>query len=82
MATTVANNMIDKLYAYDFGKVLFKPTLIGGCTFRPRRWCLVYFVGHNSAYPNDKGFGIKSWCEVRSDTSAFIDDTVACGWVG
>ena len=86
MATTVANNMIDKLYAYDFGKVLFKPTLSGGSqTFRPTKdGALSYFVGHNSAYPNDNGFGIKSWCEVRSDTSAiFIDDTVALwmGWV-
>ena len=86
MATTVANNMIDKLYAYDFGKVLFKPTLSGGSqTFRPTKdGALSYFVGHNSFYPNDNGFGIKFWREVSSETSAiFIDDTVAMwmGWV-
>ena len=37
-ATSVAGNMIDKLYFYDFGEVLFKPTLSGGSqTFRPTK---------------------------------------------
>ena len=85
-ATSVANNMIDKLYFYDFGEVLFKPTLSGGSqTFRPtKEGALSYFVGHNSSYPNDNGVGIKFWREVSSETSAtFIDDTVAMwmGWV-
>ena len=85
-ATSVAGNMIDKLYFYDFGEVLFKPTLSGGSqTFRPtKEGALSYFVGHNSSYPNDNGFGIKFWREVTSETSAiFIDDTVAMwmGWV-
>ena len=85
-ATSVAGNMIDKLYFYDFGEVLFKPTLSGGSqTFRPKKeGALSYFVGHNSSYPNDTGFGIKFWREVSSETSAiFIDDTVAMwmGWV-
>ena len=86
MATTVADNMIDNLYGFNFGKVLFKPTLSGGSqTFRlTKEGALSYFVGHNSAYPNDSGFGIKFWREINSDTSAiFVDDTVAMwmGWV-
>ena len=85
-ATSVASDMIDKLYFFDFGQVLFKPTLSGGSqTFRPtKEGALSYFVGHNSSYPNDTGFGIKFWREVSSETSAiFIDDTVAMwmGWV-
>ena len=85
-ATSVAGDMIDKLYFYGFGNVLFKPTLSGGSqTFRPtKEGALSYFVGHNSSYPNDNGFGIKFWREVSSETSAiFIDDTVAMwmGWV-
>ena len=85
-ATSVAGNMVDKLYFYDFGEVLFKPTLSGGSqTFRPtKEGALSYFVGHNSSYPNDNGFGIKFWREVTSETSAiFIDETVAMwmGWV-
>ena len=86
MATSVASDMIDNLYGFNFGKVLFKPTLSGGSqTFRPtKEGALSYFVGHNPAYPNDSGFGIKFWREISSDTSAiFIDDTVAMwmGWV-
>ena len=85
-AISVASDMIDKLYFFDFGEVLFKPTLSGGSqTFRPtKEGALSYFVGHNSSYPNDNGFGIKFWREVSSETSAiFIDDTVAMwmGWV-
>ena len=65
---------------------LFKPTLSGGSqTFRTtKEGALSYFVGHNPAYPNDSGFGIKFWREINSDTAAtFIDDTVAMwmGWV-
>ena len=86
MATLVASEMIDNLYGFSFAKVLFKPTLSGGRqTFRPtKEGALSYFVGHNSAYPNDSGFGIKFWREISSETSAiFIDDTVAMwmGWV-
>ena len=84
MATSVASDMIDTLYDYDLGQVLFKPTLSGGSqTFRPtKEGALSYFVGHNSAYPNDSGFGIKFWREISSETSTiFIDDTVAM-WMG
>ena len=38
MATSVASDMIDNLYGFNFGKVLFKPTLSGGSqTFRPTK---------------------------------------------
>ena len=86
MATSVASDMIDNLYGFNFGNVLFKPTLSsGGQTFRPtKEGALSYFVGHNSEYPNDSGFGIKFWREISSETSEiFVDDTVAMwmGWV-
>ena len=83
-ARKVVSNMLDTLYGYDLGQVLFKPTLSGGSqTFRPtKEGALSYFVGHNSAYPNDSGFGIKFWREISSETSTiFIDDTVAM-WMG
>ena len=84
LATSVASDMIDNLYGFNFGKVLFKPTLSGGSqTFRPtKEGALSYFVGNNSFYPNDRGFAIKFWREVNSETSAIsIDDTVAM-WMG
>ena len=78
--------MLDDLYGFDLGPVLFKPTLSGGMnTFRTdKSGALSYFIGHNSQYPQDSGFGIKFWREVSSETSAiFIDGTTAMlmGWV-
>ena len=57
----------------------------GEQTFRPtREGALSYFVGHDSQYPLDGGFGINSWRQVVSETSAtFILGDVAMwmGWV-
>ena len=85
-AISVASSMLDDLYGFKLGQVLFKPTLSGGKqTFRPtKEGALSYFVGHNPKYPLDTGFGIKPWREVSSNTSAFfIEDQVAMwmGWV-
>lgn len=85
-ARRVAGEVLDAAYGYGLGPVLFKPTLSGGAqTFRPQRQgALSYFVGHDPAYPNDTGFGLKGWREVTSETAAsFIDGDVAMwmGWV-
>ena len=85
-ATIVANEMLDQLYGFEFGPVLFKPTLSGGSqTFRSNKEsALAYFIGNNPKYPLDSGFGIKSWREVKSETSStFVEDNIAMwmGWV-
>jgi hypothetical protein len=85
-ARDTADYMLDKLYGFHLGPVLFKPTLSGGHqTFRQtKEGALSYFVGHNSDFPGDTGFGIKYWREVKPETAAlFIDGTVAMwmGWV-
>ena len=85
-ATQSAGAMLDKLYGFNIGPVLFKPTLSGGVqTFRSTKdGALSYFVGQNEKYPLDTGFGIKNWCEITSETSAvFIDRDIAMwmGWV-
>ena len=85
-ARKLASKMLDDLYGFELGPVLFKPTLSGGMnTFRTdKSGALSYFIGHNSQYPQDSGFGIKFWREVSSETSAiFIDGTTAMwmGWV-
>ena len=83
-AIEIAGNIIDSLYGYKFDPVMFKPTLATGeRTFRPTRdGCLSYFVGHNSDYPDDSGFGIKGWRSVSSETS----NSLVCGdvalWMG
>ena len=85
-ATTTANLILDDLYGFDFGPILFKPTLSGGIqTFRNNKeGTLSYFVGNNSKFPKDKGFGIKFWRKVKSETSSiFINENIAMwmGWV-
>ncbi|MEM9524252.1 MAG: phosphoribosyl-AMP cyclohydrolase [Pseudomonadota bacterium] len=85
-ARAVAESVLDSVYGYSLGPVLFKPTLASGeKTFRPtRKGALAYFVGHDDDYPLDSGFGLKGWREVTSQTSAhFIEGDVAMwmGWV-
>ena len=85
-ARAIAEQTLDKLYGFELGPVLFKPTLSGGPqTFRPTKiGALSYFIGNDPEYPNDSGFGIKFWRSVKSETSAtFIQNDVAMwmGWV-
>ena len=85
-ARDVADNMLDELYGFHLGPVLFKPTLSGGHqTFRQTKdGALAYFIGHDSKYPLDSGFGIKNWRKVIYDTACvFLDQKVAMwmGWV-
>ncbi len=86
MARAVAGDILESLYGFEFGPVLFKPTLSGGAkTFRTdRTGTLSYFIGHNPDFPQDTGFGLKSWREVSSQTSSvFVEGEVAMwmGWV-
>ena len=83
-ATIMASEMLDRLYGFEFGPVLFKPTLSGGeQTFRTtKQGALSYFVGHDPLYPMDSGFGIKFWREVRSETSAMMIEENVAMWMG
>ena len=85
-ARAIAEQTLDRLYGFELGPVLFKPTLSGGPqTFRLTKiGALSYFIGNDPEYPNDSGFGIKFWRSVKSETSAtFIQNDVAMwmGWV-
>lgn len=85
-ARRVASAHLDRVYGYDLGPVLFKPTMASGQqTFRPTKaGALAYFCGHSEDYPLDAGFAIRGWRKMQSDTSAeFIDGDVAMwmGWV-
>ena len=83
-ATIKASEMLDRLYGFEFGPVLFKPTLSGGGqTFRTtKQGALSYFVGHDPLYPMDTGFGIKFWREVKSETSAIMTEENVAMWMG
>ena len=69
----LATNHVNTLYAYQMGPVLFKPTLAAIDQFRPTfDSALSYFVASNGACPEDKGFAIKGWTNVRFENSDVI----------
>ncbi|MFN3278242.1 MAG: phosphoribosyl-AMP cyclohydrolase [Paracoccus hibiscisoli] len=71
-ARSAAEAVLDSLYAFDAGPVLFKPTLTGGPqTFRTTRdGALSYFVGHDPEFPGDSGFALKGWTDVQIQNAA------------
>lgn len=71
-AKTLAGKVIDSAYGYQFGPVLFKPTLtVAPQTFRTTRaGALAYFVGGDPAFPKDQGFALKGWRKVEIKNSA------------
>ncbi len=65
-----AEKHIDELYGYNLGEVLFKPTLASEKQFRTtKEGALSYFVGHDDNYPEDLGFAIKPWSNVRWEST-------------
>lgn len=80
---SIAKNHVDTLYAYGISRVLFKPTLAAVEQFRPDfDSALSYFVASNNACPEDKGFAIKGWTNVRFENSDIIlndDSAIAMG---
>jgi len=73
-AKALAERLIDELYGYQMGPVLFKPTLAYGSTaFRTtREAALSYFVGHDVKYPTDRGFALKHWRRVDAQNAAIF----------
>merc|ERR1740122_882439 len=79
-AKALAETVIDTAYGYNYGPVLFKPTLAGGeQTFRTTRaGALAYFVGGDEKYPADTGFALKGWRSVKIVNAAmFREGSVA-----
>ena len=73
-----AEHHINTFYNYQEGKVLFKPTLASIKQFRlDFNAALSYFVGGNDGFPEDHGFAIKPWTDVRWENigTTIIGDT-------
>lgn len=66
-AKATAEAVLDAAYGYQYGPVLFKPTLTTAPqTFRTTKdGALAYFVGGNNAFPEDTGFALKGWRAVE-----------------
>lgn len=69
-----AGELADKLYAFEDGPVLFKPTKCAKEQFRPTKaQAASYFIaGENRACKEDKGFAINPWTKVRFENHGFI----------
>ena len=79
-AKALAEKVIDEAYGYQFGGVLFKPTLtVAPQTFRTTRaGALAYFVGGDPDFPMDKGFALNGWRKVEIKNAAiFISGNTA-----
>lgn len=71
-----AADFIQRMYGYDLSSVLFKPTLASKDQFRSSfDAALSYFVGGNDAYPEDKGFAIKPYTNVKFDNEGIINNS-------
>ena len=81
--SAAAKEHIDEFYNYQEGTVLFKPTLAAEKQFRlDFEGALSYFVGGNNNYPEDHGFAIRPWTDVRWEnigTNIIGDMGVAMG---
>lgn len=66
-------SFITKLYNYDNGKVLFKPTRASVKQFRlTKEGALSYFVGGNSNFPEDTGFALQPWTKIKFENADII----------
>ena len=77
-----AQQFISEHYALD-GTLLFFPTKAAERPFRPEMdGILSYFVGRNSDYPEDGGFALQPWTNVRFVNEGIVETeglTVAMG---
>ncbi len=74
-----AEKLINNLYAYKTGDVLFKPTKASNDKFRmSKEAALSYFVGHNKTFSEDKGFALKPWKNVEfKNAGIYINEAAA-----
>ena len=71
-----ATDHIQNFYGYDLSSVLFKPTLASVEQFRGSfDSAHSYFVGQNESFPEDKGFAIKPWTNVRWENTGVINNS-------
>lgn len=83
-AKATAKGAIDAAYGYNLGPVLFKPTLTEAPqTFRTTaEGALAYFVGQDPNFPDDTGFALKGWTEVRFEDAATHVSGDTALWMG
>lgn len=69
------NKTIGSIYGLEFKKLLFKPTKASIKQFRSTKKELVsYFVGDDRNFPEDKGFALEPWKEIRFENASFVTE--------
>jgi hypothetical protein len=69
----LAKNMVDELYGYQEGTVLFKPTRASEKQFRlTAESAVCYFIGENPEFLEDEGFALVPWKSVDFHNAGFI----------
>ena len=65
--------MITRLYGFESGNVLFKPTKAKDSQFRLNfEGAKSYFIGQNPNFSEDKGFALQPWTNVRFENASVI----------
>ena len=68
-----ASKMIKKLYGYNNGIVLFKPTKAKENQFRLSfEGAISYFIGGDDNFSEDIGFALQPWINVRFENASVI----------
>ena len=68
-----ASQMIKRLYGYDNGIVLFKPTKAKESQFRLSfEGAKSYFIGGDENFSEDSGFALQPWTNVRFENVSVI----------
>ena len=61
----ITDKFLDKLYAFQEGKVLFKPTKATFKQFRKNKNEFIsYFIGYKKVSKEDKGFALEPWKNI------------------
>eukprot|EP00931_Biecheleriopsis_adriatica_P100419 TRINITY_DN75741_c0_g1_i1.p1 TRINITY_DN75741_c0_g1~~TRINITY_DN75741_c0_g1_i1.p1 ORF type:complete len:873 (-),score=171.09 TRINITY_DN75741_c0_g1_i1:38-2656(-) len=71
--------MVETMFAYDMGPVLFKPAEVKDKPFRiDQAGAVSYFRGGDSNYPEDQGFALKPWAKFSfANKGLIMDEDVA-----
>ena len=73
LANKEAESLINRLYGYNNGTVLFKPTKAKDNQFRLTfEGAKSYFIGENSDFSEDKGFALQPWINVRFENASVV----------
>ena len=64
---------IDTLYAFGSHNVLFKPTKASSIPFRlNKEGAKSYFIGGNKNFPEDSGFALRPWTNIRFENASVV----------